>query len=244
MTEREQLLSTTFVELTDTLVDDFDVIDLLTVLAHRCTELVHASATGILLADDEGVLRVIAASSEQARLLELFQLQNEQGPCLDCFAMGRAVGATYLEQDQRWPLFGAEALSAGFRAVQAVPLRLRAEVIGALNMFFDEPDGISDGDLALGQSLADVATIAILQDQAARQALTISTQLQSALTSRITIEQAKGILAERGQLDMDEAFTRLRRFARDGNHQLSAIAEAVVTGSLDDQSLARLLASH
>jgi len=237
MTTREALLSQTFVELADTLVDEFDIIELLTVLTDRCVALLDAGAAGILLADHDGVLHVMAASTEQARLLELFQLQNQQGPCLDCFTSGRPVVERGFEAADRWPRFHAEAVAAGFRSVQALPLRLRDITIGALNVFLDDRAGLEDADIVIAQALADAATIAILHDQAAREARVITAQLQGALTSRVVIEQAKGMLAERAKVDMDEAFARLRRFAHQHGQQLSAVAADLVDGTLGGAEL-------
>src|SRR5271155_4646029 len=135
-----QLLADAFVELTDTMVADFDVIDFLHVLTDRSVQLLDVSAAGLLLADPRGELRVVAASSEAARLLELFPLQNDQGPCLDCFRSGGPVAAADLAAAAtRWPRFAAAAQQAGFAAVQALPMRLRDQVIGALNLFRAEP---------------------------------------------------------------------------------------------------------
>jgi transcriptional regulator with GAF, ATPase, and Fis domain len=240
MSSREELLSQTFVELADSLVDDFDVIELLTVLADRCVALLDSAAAGILLADEQGRLHVMAASSEQARLLELFQLQNQEGPCLDCFSSGRPHVNQDLADSPQWPRFGPEALGAGFLAVQALPLRLRDRVIGALNVFMDDRVVIPEADLGVAQALADVATIAILQNQAARESRAIVAQLQTALNSRIAIEQAKGVLAERAALPLDEAFARIRRFARDHNRKLSAVARDLVDGRLPDEAVANL----
>jgi GAF domain-containing protein len=241
MPARETLLSQTFVQLADTLVDEFDIIDLLTVLADRCVEILDAGAAGILLADHHGVLHVVAASSEQARLLELFQLQNQEGPCLDCYTSGAPVVNEDLTTTKLWPRFASEALEAGFRSVQALPLRLREHTIGALNVFLGDRFEVNDADLTIAQALADAATIAILHDQAAREAQLVTGQLQAALNSRIVIEQAKGVLAERARIDMDEAFSRLRRFARDHNRPLSAVATDLVQGQLSDDLTAGLL---
>src|SRR5580693_3068486 len=201
-----QLLSETFVELTDTLVDDFDVIDFLHVLTGRSAALLDVSAVGLLLADQRGELRVVAASSEAARLLELFQLQSDQGPCLDCFRSGQPVTATDLGTDQRWPRFAAAATQTGFGAVQALPMRLREQVIGALNLFRAAPGVFDLADVRVGQALADVATIGLLHERNMRRSDTLNEQLQTALNSRVVIEQAKGKLAERLGLDMDQAF--------------------------------------
>ena len=178
MPSREVLLAETFVQLADTLVDDFDIVELLTVLADRCVELLDAAAAGILLVDQRGALQVVAASTEQARLLELFQLQNHEGPCLDCFSSGRAVVNQTLADANPWPRFAPEALAAGFQSVQALPLRLRDTVIGALNVFMAGHVAASDADLAVAQALADVATIALLQNQTARHSQVVNSQLQ------------------------------------------------------------------
>ena len=230
--DRQGLAAATFVELIDTLVDDFDVIDVLTVLASRCVQLLDAAAAGILLADASGHLRVMAASTEQIALLELFQVQNQEGPCMDSFRKGEVVAASDLRAGSVWPLFAAESVAAGYPSVCAVPLRLRDVILGCLNLFMTEPVRLSGGDVDLAQALADVASIAIMQDQAARDAADREARLQHALDSRIAIEQAKGMLAESGGVDMDEAFTRLRRFARNHNRRLTEVAEALVAGQL------------
>ncbi|TML93152.1 MAG: GAF and ANTAR domain-containing protein [Actinobacteria bacterium] len=240
MPAREALLSRTFVQLADTLVDEFDIIDLLTVLTDRCVELLGAAAAGILLADHEGGLHVMAASSEQVRLLELFQLQNHEGPCLDCFSTGHAAVNQDLALSQQWPRFAPMALAAGFCAVHALPMRLRDNVIGALNVFMGDRLVVTDDDLLIAQALADASTIAILQDQAVREAQVVANQLNGALTSRIAIEQAKGILAERAEIDMQEAFSRLRRYARDHNRQLSLVATELINGTLPGAAIANL----
>lgn len=231
------LLSRTFVQLADSLVDAFDIIELLTLLSHRCVELFDAGAAGILLGDQRGTLRVVAASTEQVRLLELFQLQNDEGPCLECFSSGERVLSGDLANAATWPLFSAEALAAGFHSVQAFPLRLRDSVIGTLNIFRTDQAALVEEDLQLCQALADVATIAVLQNQAAVEAQNVNGQLQRALDSRITIEQAKGILAERTHVDMTEAFDQLRGYARANNRQLSQVAAAVVSGALAASAL-------
>jgi transcriptional regulator with GAF, ATPase, and Fis domain len=240
MQSREQLLSRTFVELADSLVDEFDVIEVLTVLTDRCVALLDAAAAGILLADDRNRLHVMAASSEQARLLELFQLQNHEGPCLECFTNGRPSVNLDLATSPQWPRFRAEAQAAGFVSVQALPMRLRDQVIGALNVFMDDRVVIADSDLAVAQALADVATIAILHNQAWRESRAVAAHLQTALNSRIAIEQAKGILAERAHLDMDSAFSRMRRYARDHNRKLSELARELVEGQLSADAMAHL----
>jgi transcriptional regulator with GAF, ATPase, and Fis domain len=224
-----QLLSTTFVELTDTMVAGFDMIDFLHVLTGRSVRLLQVSAAGLLLADSGGELQVVAASNEEARLLELFQLQSDEGPCLDCYRSGQPVSAAEVAAEaQRWPRFAAAAQEAGFAAVQALPMRLRDQVIGALNLFSAAPGALGPADLGVGQALADVATISLLHERSMRQSSVLAEQLQVALDSRVIIEQAKGVLAERLGLDMNQAFSLLRDQARNHNLRLSDVARSVV----------------
>jgi GAF domain-containing protein len=224
-------LTDVFVELADTLVDDFDVIDFLHVLTERCVALLGVSAAGLLLTDQRGALQLVAASSERTRLLELFQLQTDQGPCLECFRTGRPVSVTNLPTAGRWPRFTAAAAEVGFAAVHALPMRLRDEVIGALNLFDVDPSTLDEATLRIGQALADVATIGLLQQRAIHRREVLAEQLQAALHSRILIEQAKGVLAERMHLDLDDAFTLLRSGARSHNRRLSELAQAIVNGT-------------
>jgi transcriptional regulator with GAF, ATPase, and Fis domain len=227
-----ELLSETFVELTDTMVADFDVIDFLHVLTDRSVQLLDVSAAGLLLADPRGELRVVAASSEAARLLELFQLQNHQGPCLDCYRAGQPITAADLAAaEQRWPRFAAAARQAGFAAVQALPMRLREQVIGALNLFRADAGAFAPEDVRVGQALADVATISLLHERNVRRSDILNEQLQTALNSRVVIEQAKGKLAERLGLEMDQAFSLLREYARARNLRLSDLAQAFIDGT-------------
>jgi GAF domain-containing protein len=227
-----RLLSETFVELADTMVAGFDVIDFLHMLTDRSAQLLDVSAAGLLLADPRGELRVVAASSEQARLLELFQIQNDQGPCLDCFRTGKPVAVADLSTAaRRWPRFAPAAGEAGFASVQALPMRLREHIIGALNLFRAAPGRFDQADMRVAQALADVATISLLNERSLRRSETLNEQLQTALNSRVTIEQAKGKLAERLHLDMDQAFNVLRRYARTRNIRLSDLARAFVEGS-------------
>src|ERR1700757_4879976 len=226
-----ELLSDTFVDLADTMVADFDVIEFLHVLTDRSVALLAASAAGVMLADPRGELRVAAASSEEAGLLELVQLQNDQGPCLECFRTGRPVTAADLTgPDPRWPRFAQAAARGGFRTVEALPMRLRDQVIGALNLFRAEPGPFEAADLRIAQALADVATIGLLHERHVRRRATVAEQLQAALNSRVMIEQAKGKLAERYGIDMDRAFTMLRDYARNTNQHLTDIARDFVTG--------------
>jgi GAF domain-containing protein len=236
--DRIALTATTFVEIVDTLVGDFDVIDVLTSLTSRCVELLDVAAAGILLADENGFLRVIGSSTEEIQLLELFQLQRDEGPCLDCYRTGVVVAYSRLDTETPWPEFAAESVRAGFPSVCAVPLRLKDVVLGCLNLFMRDPTPLGVLDIALARALADVASIAMVQDQATRQAAIREGQLQYALNSRIAIEQAKGMLAEHGGVDMDQAIARLRGFARNHNRRLTEVAEALVGGAISVSQVA------
>jgi hypothetical protein len=234
---REWRLSTTFVSLADTLVSDFDVIDLLQTLTSACVDLLDTAAAGLMLTDQAGNLRVMASSTEQTRLLELYELQNDEGPCLDCFRNGRPVTMTRLEDARtQWPRFADAATDAGFGAVQAVPMRLRERTIGALNLFY-RPDQVDGGDQRVLQALADVATIGILQQRSIERAEVLAEQLQTALNTRTVIEQAKGVLAERGGLTMDGAFEVLRRYCRNERRHLADTARSLINGTLDTRQL-------
>lgn len=229
---REEQLVGAFVEAADTLVDDFDVIEFLHTLAARCVQLLDVDAAGIMLVDQHGQLYAAAASSESARLLELFELQADAGPCLDAFHTGSQVVNADLEANrERWPRFAEAARATGYASAHALPLRLRSTVIGALNLFCARPGVLSQADVRTGQALADVATIGILAQRSAQQADLLNAQLQQALTSRVTIEQAKGVLAERRQITVDEAFALLRAYARNHNLHLSDLARQVADGS-------------
>jgi transcriptional regulator with GAF, ATPase, and Fis domain len=230
---RQQQLAAIFVEIADTLVDDFDVIEFLQLLADRSVSVVEVSAAGLLITDQRGALRVVAASTEETKLLELFQLQSDEGPCLDCFHTGRPVAVADLSgvSAQRWPRFAAEARRTGFSSVHALPMRLRDEVIGALNLFHTESVALSPEALALAQALADIATIGLVQERVIRRGEVVAEQLQTALNSRIMIEQAKGVIAERNATTVAEAFAMLRRSARERNRRLSDLAGEIVDGS-------------
>jgi GAF domain-containing protein len=227
----ETALADVLVEMADTLVDDFDVIDFLHVLTERCVQLLKVSAAGILLTDQLESLQLVAASSERTRLLELFQLQTDQGPCVDCFNTGRPVSVPDIRSAGRWPRFTAAAAEVGFVSVHALPMRLRAQVIGALNLFGVQPGTLDDERLRAGQALADIATIGLLQQRAIRHGDIVTLQLQTALNSRVVIEQAKGVLAERLRVDLDQAFALLRHASRNSNRRLSEFAQAVVDGT-------------
>ena len=233
--EREELISRAFVTLADTLVDDYDVIDLLDRLVGFCVELLPAEAAGIVLGDARRELRAVAASDEAAQVVELLQLQADEGPCLDCFQTASPVKVADLSAAaDRWPMFvAAVEQRSHFHSVHALPLRLRGRAIGALNLFGAIPAALPQLDLALGQALADVATIGILQERAIRRGDVLSEQLQVALNSRVVIEQAKGALAQHGGLSTEKAFERLRQYARSHELRLSELARRVAEKEFD-----------
>ena len=242
--DREHLLTSAFVELADTLVDDYDVIDVLDRLVGYSVTLLAADAAGILLVDPHGRLRVVASSSEESDWTELMQIQADEGPCVECVRTGGPVTVTDLDAAaDRWPRLAAalrdrdRGRSDRYRSVHALPLRLRGEAIGGMNLFHTHPGPLPEADLRLGQALADIATIGILQERAIRHGEVLAEQLQNALNTRVTIEQAKGVLAQLGNVPMDVAFDHLRRFARSHNTLLGEVARQVVT----DRTFARRL---
>jgi GAF domain-containing protein len=242
---RESLLTRTFVQLADTLIDEFDVVELLTMLADRCVEVLDVSAAGLMLMAPEGELRVVASSSEAVRLVELYELQAQEGPSPDCYRTRRAVLNQHLGSiEGRWPNFEPVAIGAGFRSVHALPMRLRGDVIGVLNLFRSEQRDLGETDIAAGQALADVATIAILQHRAVLEHRLVNQQLDHALTSRVVIEQAKGMLSDRAGFDVDTAFARLRGYARNHNLKLAAVAESLIQGTLSAEALGATPASR
>ena len=219
-----------FVEVADTLTDDFDLIEFLQGLTARSSDLLEISAVGLLLADHHGRLRLMAASDERTQMLELFQLQSHEGPCHECFSTGRAiVGADLSNAGDRWPRWAPLAVESGFRAVHAFPMRLRNETIGALNLFSTDAGTIDPADARIVQALADVATIALIQERAIRQGEILTEQLQGALNARIAIEQAKGALAHIHHCSMDEAYELLREFSREAGRPISEVAHDVTT---------------
>ncbi len=225
---REQRIAETFVELADTLVDDFDVLDFLHALARRCADLLAVDAVGIMLADAHGFLQVAASSVEEARLVELFEVQNDEGPCLDCFRTGEPIINPGTAAATRWPRFTARSRASGYVSTHALPLRLRGKIIGTLNLFLRRSGDLDTETVHLGQALADVATIALLQQRSLHDAQVLTGQLQTALTSRIALEQAKGIVAERFDMSLEDAFEALRSYARANRQRLSELTDAVI----------------
>ncbi|HEY6647247.1 MAG TPA: GAF and ANTAR domain-containing protein [Mycobacterium sp.] len=234
-----QRLATIFVEVADTLVDEFDLIDFLHLLTDRAASLVDAAAVGIVLADPRGRLEFMAGSNENVKLLELFQLQNHEGPCLEAFRTGHPVINVDLgAAGGRWPRFAPRATALGFQAVHAFPLRLRQQVIGAMNVFGATKGGdFHDTDVAVMQALADVASIGLIQERAIRRGEVLSEQLQGALNSRVVIEQAKGAVAQARGVSVDEAFVSIRSYARSNNRRLTDVAHTIVAGPATAEQL-------
>jgi GAF domain-containing protein len=233
----EALLAQAFVRLADTLASDFDIVDFLQGLSADSVEILGAEAAGVMLADARGGLRLIASSDERMRLLELFELQGEQGPCLDAFATGRPVQASAADSRIRWPAFAPRASDAGFQAMCAVPLRVRTDIIGALNLFRGVDELFTDAEMDIVQAMGEMAAIGLIQERALRERTLLTEQLQAALTSRVMIEQAKGMLAEYLTITVDDAFQLLRSYARDGNRKLSQVASDVVSRKITSAAL-------
>lgn len=236
--EREHSVTQAFVTLTDALVGSFDVVELLNDLTEVCARLLDVASAGLLLADHSGVLHVVAASSEATRSLELFQVQRDEGPCLECYRTGEAVSIANLSlEGERWPHFVPAAAQRGFASVHAVPMRLQDELLGALGLFGTIVGALNDDDLNLAQALAHVASVALVSGNATADRERLSQQLQTALNSRVFIEQAKGVLAEYSSVSMDEAFAMLRNYSRDHNLKLSDVAQATATRVLPLQEV-------
>jgi len=234
---READVVWSLVEMADTLVDDYDIVDLLTGLADRCVSLLGVSAAGVMLASPAGTLGLVASSSEAMRLLELFELQAQEGPCLDAFRTSERVEQENLAAGSgRWPSFSAAARQAGFQSALALPLRLRDATIGALNLLSTTRTPLAEADIIVARAFADLAALSIIQHQAATEAQRLNEQLSVALTSRVVIEQAKGIISERAGVQLDVAFSRLRAYARNHNLRLTDVAQAAIDGSLEPRA--------
>lgn len=227
-----QRLAGVFVELADTLVEKFDIVDFLQMLTERAVELLEADAAGLMLADERGDLCLMASTLERMRLLELFELQISEGPCRECFDTGAQVTNVNLAAAyDRWPTFTIAAVDAGFQSTHALPMRLRGQTIGSLNLFTDRQVELSEDDIAVGQAMADIATIGIVHERVSQEQSLLSEQLQTALHSRVVIEQAKGVLAARSNVSMGEAFRSMRAHARRNRLTLSAVAQGVIDGT-------------
>jgi len=237
---RERQLADVFVQLADTLVADYDVVEVMDLLVRACVDTLGCTAAGLLLSDQRGNLTVMASSAESSHLLEVFQLQNDEGPCLVCFQTRQPVSVPDLDAAiDRWPRFVPVARESGFRSVHALPMRLRDDTIGALNLFQGDDLPLGEDELRVAQALADTATIGILQQRALLATNVLAEQLQTALNSRVTIEQAKGVLAAYGSIDMDEAFQVLRWHARNNNLRLTDAARDIATRVVDPNVVLR-----
>ena len=237
---RETRVLDAVVSLVDSLLDDFDVVDLLTELTERCADMLDVDAAGFLLADPLGTLRLLAATSEQARELELFQLQGDEGPCVDCFDTGQPVSVPDLQAERdRWPRFAPAAIAAGFASVHAIPMRAAGIVLGALGLFGTRPGVLNDADLLVGQTLTHIASVAIVQEHPPTPASVIP-QLRSALARRVIVEQAKGFLRERLDVSVEQAFGLLRAYARRHNQHLTDVARRLL---IERQSRPEMLAA-
>jgi hypothetical protein len=227
-TPRETRVLDAVVTLVDNLLDDFDIVDLLTGLTERCAELLDVAAAGFLLADPLQQLRLLAATSEQAHELELYQLQADEGPCVDCYISGEPVSVADIRaEEQRWPHFVPAALDAGFASVHAIPMRAAGLVLGALGLFGTHPGELNEADLLVGQTLTRIACVAILQEHPPTP-LTVLPQLRSALTNRVIVEQAKGVLREMLGVSVEQAFQLLRTYARDNGEHLTEVARRLM----------------
>jgi GAF domain-containing protein len=237
-TSREALLNSAFVKVADTLTEHYDVVDLLHTLVSECTQIVGATAGGLMLADAQGRLQLVASTDESAELVEVMQLAAGTGPCLDCFAAGASVSVPDIASSgEQWPDFRDAALQQGFHSVHATPMKLRGDVIGTMNLFQAAVGALTDRDAAVVQALADVATIGVLQQRIATESQIMAEQLQRALDSRVLIEQAKGALAESQSLTMEQAFSALRGYARSHNLTLHEVANGVITRELSSQTI-------
>jgi transcriptional regulator with GAF, ATPase, and Fis domain len=240
---REPEVVTAFVSLTDSLLGEFDILDLLTDLTEVCARLLDVAAAGLLLADAGGQLHILATTSERTRELELFQLQRDEGPCLDCYHSGEPITVADLRTEtQRWPRFVPAAATAGFFSVHAVPMRAQSSVLGTLGLFGSGTGTLNVDDLNLAQALAHVATVAILQDHSTTPVDAVFARLRNLLDSRGVLEQAKGVLYERFGISMHDAFARLRGYAREHHEPLTHIARTVVTDAAADSALLNALA--
>jgi transcriptional regulator with GAF, ATPase, and Fis domain len=235
---RERDLLAAFTEFADTLVADYDVVEFLHRLAERCVEIVDVAEAGIMLADPDGSLCYVASSSERMRLIEVFELQHDEGPCLDAYRTGAQVHSfTMQDANERWPNFAPRAGEVGFQSMSALPMRLRTDVIGALNLFSITPEPLSPENQQVAQALADIATIGILHERAVSDGQVVTSQLQAALKSRVVIEQAKGIVSEHNNVSVDDAFNLLRGYARHHNRLLGQTAGDIINGTLATDAL-------
>lgn len=226
---RETRVLGAVVTLVDSLLEDFDIVELLTDLTEQCAQLLDVAAAGLLLAGPRHDLQFMAATSPESRHLEMIQLQAEEGPCRDCYLNGQPVSAPNLvAETARWPRFVDAAVDAGFASVHAVPMRAAGTVLGALGLFGVDTGELGDADLLVAQTLAHIASVAILQEHAPAPTNVLS-QLKAALASRVVVEQAKGFVRERFDLSLESAFVVLRRYAATHDEHLTEVARRLVS---------------
>jgi transcriptional regulator with GAF, ATPase, and Fis domain len=231
---RPEQVSAAFLRLTTTLTTRYDVLELLHILVEESVRLLEVTQAGLLLADPHGDLQVLASTSEESRLVEVLQLQAGEGPCIDCYRTGTVVTIDDISTlGSRWPVFQKTASDQGFLSVHAVPLRIHNRTIGAMGLFSANRGALTQEDAAIGQALADVATISLIHERTLRESKIINDQLQRALNSRIAIEQAKGVISHTASVDMGEAFARLRNYSRSHNQSLHDTAAQVISRALD-----------
>lgn len=225
----DEVLFATLIELADTTTTGFDLVSMADRLVGACVEVLGVTAAGIMLADQRKSLRVFASTNEETRMLELLELQNNDGPCLEAFNTGTQIAGVDLSRfTDRWPHFTRAASAAGINTAYAVPMRLRDQTIGALNLFEAGTEPLSAHGMNVARVLADMAAIGIINHWSIRQQEVLAQQLQSALNSRVIIEQAKGVLAERQGLSMGEAFDYLRATARASRRPIAEVAAETV----------------
>lgn len=233
MSKREDQLLQTVGTLADSLVDNFDIVDLLQLLVDECASIFDATAAGILLVSPSGELEVIVSTSERSEFVGLMQVRAGQGPCVEAIQTGQVVSVEDLRHiAERWPKFAEDARKSGFSSLHAIPMRLRDSVIGSLNLFRDRVGELNPADATAAKTLADIATISILQQRIVEESVIAQGQLQRALDSRVLIEQAKGYIAQSHNLDMDSAFQRIRAHARSTQTRLSVVAADITAGRL------------
>jgi transcriptional regulator with GAF, ATPase, and Fis domain len=228
---RETQVLAAVVTLVDSLLRDFDVVELLTELTEHCAQLLDVSSAGLLLADPHGHLHLMAATSEKTQDLELFQLQADEGPCLDCFATGEGTSVADIRSaTRRWPRFVPAAVESGFASVHAVPMRAAGSALGVLGLFGNRVGALSDADLLVAQTLAHVASVAIVQEHSPTPS-SVLPHLRNALVSKVLVEQAKGYLSESLGVSVEDAFALLRRYARSHGGHLSEDARRLISES-------------
>jgi GAF domain-containing protein len=234
----EEWLASTFVELADTLVADFDVVDFLTTLVTKCTDVLDGPEVGLAVADRSGKLRVLACTTERMKVLELVEVQNDEGPCRDSFHTGQQVINQRVDaMEYQWPTFIPMARTAGFLMLHAFPMRLRGKSIGAINIFDSNLREITTHEAAIVQAFADVATIGILQERSAADGAVLTERLNRALSTRFVIERAEGLVAENLKTTIDEAFSLLRGYSWRENQRLSDVARSITEGTITPVTL-------